>query len=375
MKMLSAAGLDHSVPGQWQAHLGMVRKVLIINERLTNFLRYGMRLDAACYLAYMKKIFRIPVFFILVFFFTTEIKAQARMQSQQSSNSGNYYYFPEIDIWYDISNRRFIYFENARWIFSRELSDRYRDYDVNNGYKVLVDETRPYVHANRYRDRYINYYTAYHNNLRNQAVLAGNRVYRDDQRRQPAYDANGRIQDGRIQDRQPLQTHKIPSQNLPGNDEPFDKRAVPEIKRAENKTPVENRNTEIEKATEITEPVTIEKREEPISERKPFEPGKIQPVEKADPLPVETDRRDVRIKEENRMRIEPIKKEPAPAAKEEPQKKEPAVPIKTQEPVKKEPVKTDTVPVINRNRVPMAPGGSREAQYSEKYKKQVGGGD
>jgi len=48
-----------------------------------------------------------------------------------------------------------------------------------NGYKVLINEPRPYMHAGVYRMRYINYYTAYHNQ-HNPDVLAGTRVYNND---------------------------------------------------------------------------------------------------------------------------------------------------------------------------------------------------
>jgi len=70
-------------------------------------------------LDYEKKIYAqwqwVPVFFLLM----KETKAQVRvgrnsnmaMQPSQGYYPANYYYFPEIDTYYDIPNRRFIYFE------------------------------------------------------------------------------------------------------------------------------------------------------------------------------------------------------------------------------------------------------------------------
>lgn len=71
---------------------------------------------------------------------------------------GDYYYLPEIDSYYDIPRRQFIYFDRGQWLYSNELPYMYRGYDLARGYKVVVNERRPYMHADVYRQRYSNYY-------------------------------------------------------------------------------------------------------------------------------------------------------------------------------------------------------------------------
>ncbi|MES2329514.1 MAG: hypothetical protein V4539_07925 [Bacteroidota bacterium] len=314
----------------------------------------------------MKKIFRIVMMIACVFWFADQTKAQGRTgvnsgfrPSRPVYNAGNYYYLPEIDTWYDIPNRHFIYFEYGRWVFSRELSNKYRDYDVNNSYKVLVDETRPYLRANRFRERYINYYTAYQNRFRNQDAMAGVRIYKDDRlnhRRQPTPDDRGRIQErSRVEDRPSIESPKADERATPRNYEPFEPRKEEERKRLENNEPIERGNTGKSNKTEIQEPVKPERNEEPehIEEHRPIERGRIQSPERTDHAKTESSKTDIRAKEDARVKVEPVKKEPVAPAKVE------------------EPVKADTVP--KNYRYPVNSGGSREAQYSDKFKKPIGG--
>lgn len=69
----------------------------------------------------------------------------------------NYYYLPDIDVYYSVPQRQFIYLDRGRWVFSSYLPARYRSYDLNRGYKVVVNEPRPYLHADVYRNRYSHY--------------------------------------------------------------------------------------------------------------------------------------------------------------------------------------------------------------------------
>lgn len=72
-------------------------------------------------------------------------------------NNERYYYLPDIETYYDVQNSSFIYFSGNRWIHSRALPARYRNYDLYGGYKVVMNGYRgntPYLHFNDYRNRY-----------------------------------------------------------------------------------------------------------------------------------------------------------------------------------------------------------------------------
>jgi|SRR6516165_4766465 hypothetical protein len=69
----------------------------------------------------------------------------------------DYYYMPDIDVFYDVPGQHFIYMEGGRWIFAAALPHRYEHFDMYRGYKVVVNEPRPYLHCDVYREQYGKY--------------------------------------------------------------------------------------------------------------------------------------------------------------------------------------------------------------------------
>jgi hypothetical protein len=65
-----------------------------------------------------------------------------------------YYYLPDIDAYYYVPRHKFIYVEDGRWITRSYLPPRYRDYDVYNARKVVINEPKPYLHHQDYRAKY-----------------------------------------------------------------------------------------------------------------------------------------------------------------------------------------------------------------------------
>jgi hypothetical protein len=68
-----------------------------------------------------------------------------------------YYYLPDVESYYDIRASQFIYFGNGRWIRSRYLPRAYRNYDLYNGYKVVMNDyhgSRPYENFNNIKIKY-----------------------------------------------------------------------------------------------------------------------------------------------------------------------------------------------------------------------------
>jgi hypothetical protein len=68
-----------------------------------------------------------------------------------------YYYIPDIDSYYDVGTRQFIYINNGRWVRAASLPVVYRNYDLYNGYKVVVTDYRgatPYIHYKVHKHKY-----------------------------------------------------------------------------------------------------------------------------------------------------------------------------------------------------------------------------
>jgi len=67
------------------------------------------------------------------------------------------YYLPDIECYYNVPRRQFIYIDGGRWIFSASLPSRYRGYDLYSGYKVVVNSRDPYRYFDRDRVTYARY--------------------------------------------------------------------------------------------------------------------------------------------------------------------------------------------------------------------------
>ena len=68
-----------------------------------------------------------------------------------------YYYMPDIDVYYNVPQQRYFYNSGGRWVSGSTLPSRYRGYDMYNSYKVVINERTPYRNAQRYRDQYASF--------------------------------------------------------------------------------------------------------------------------------------------------------------------------------------------------------------------------
>jgi len=71
--------------------------------------------------------------------------------------SVDYYYLPDIESYYDIRASQFIYLSGGNWVRSRYLPRQYRNYDLDRGYKVVLNDyhgSRPYSNFRSNREKY-----------------------------------------------------------------------------------------------------------------------------------------------------------------------------------------------------------------------------
>lgn len=69
----------------------------------------------------------------------------------------SYYYLPDIDAYYYVPDHQFIYRSRNRWIYANALPPSYGRFNLYNGYKVVVNEPKPYLHNDVYREKYGRY--------------------------------------------------------------------------------------------------------------------------------------------------------------------------------------------------------------------------
>ena len=74
-----------------------------------------------------------------------------------------YYYLPDIEVYYDLSDQEFIYLDNGQWLFSPVLPSMYSGFDLYNGFVIALnlDVFQPWMHHQYYVSHYPRYY--YHN--------------------------------------------------------------------------------------------------------------------------------------------------------------------------------------------------------------------
>ena len=68
-----------------------------------------------------------------------------------------YYYMPDIGVYYYVPRHQFVYLSNGRWIFASYLPVQYRSYNLYSGYKVVINEPQPYLHYQTHRVVYAKY--------------------------------------------------------------------------------------------------------------------------------------------------------------------------------------------------------------------------
>ena len=63
-------------------------------------------------------------------------------------SSVDYYYLPDIQAYYDVRATQFIFLNGGVWVRSGHLPRQYRSYELNRGYKVVLNDyhgSRPYA--------------------------------------------------------------------------------------------------------------------------------------------------------------------------------------------------------------------------------------
>ena len=81
-----------------------------------------------------------------------------------------FYYFPDIDVYYDVNLGSFYYFDRGRWISSQYLPYAYRHYDLYRLHKVVLNVNQPW----RYHHTHVRDYARY-KGFRNQIVIRDSR--------------------------------------------------------------------------------------------------------------------------------------------------------------------------------------------------------
>jgi hypothetical protein len=111
----------------------------------------------------MKKIIFIAAI-LLVGLSNTQVKAQLRVNIGSQPVWGptgydhvDYYYLPDVESYYNVQKRQYMYQNDGKWITSSRLPTKYSNYDLYNGYKVVLNEPKPFLQFQDHKSKYIKY--------------------------------------------------------------------------------------------------------------------------------------------------------------------------------------------------------------------------
>jgi len=75
-------------------------------------------------------------------------------------SGARYYYIPDIECYYDLSSREFIFLNNGVWYYSPNIPSMYAGFDLYNCFTIVlnVNVYRPWMHHQYYVSHYPRYY-------------------------------------------------------------------------------------------------------------------------------------------------------------------------------------------------------------------------
>lgn len=73
-------------------------------------------------------------------------------------DTANYYYLPDLNIYYDVANTLFYYLTGGTWVSTRYLPEKYKSYDLYSIYKVVINnESNPWNNNKNHKKQYKTY--------------------------------------------------------------------------------------------------------------------------------------------------------------------------------------------------------------------------
>jgi hypothetical protein len=103
---------------------------------------------------------------------TAQVSLNVNISSQPlwgpvSHDHVEYYYMPEYGMYYYAPKAQFIYPKGNKWLFSNRLPYQYRNADLYSTYKVVINESNPYLR----NDHFANYYKQYKQGHHQQDII------------------------------------------------------------------------------------------------------------------------------------------------------------------------------------------------------------
>lgn len=93
---------------------------------------------------------------------TTEIQAMVEEESLPAVGV-RYYYYPNLDSYFDTRENMYLFQENGQWVKAREIKSGYRGYSIFNNVRVAITDyhgDRPYTKLEEHRKQFPKNYSS-----------------------------------------------------------------------------------------------------------------------------------------------------------------------------------------------------------------------
>jgi hypothetical protein len=68
-----------------------------------------------------------------------------------------YYYIPDIDAYYNVPGAQYVYLQKKKWIITKDMPARYKDFNFYGAHKVVMNEPKPYMNYRANKLKYAQY--------------------------------------------------------------------------------------------------------------------------------------------------------------------------------------------------------------------------
>jgi hypothetical protein len=113
--------------------------------------------------------FGFTIITFIFFFVLSDVTESLHAQTVRGANPAwapafypgvRYYYFPDIETYYDLENQDFIYLDDGQWFFSYQLPPIFSGFDLYNAFIIAldIDVFQPWMHHHFYVSNYPRFY-------------------------------------------------------------------------------------------------------------------------------------------------------------------------------------------------------------------------
>ena len=176
-----------------------------------------------------------------------------------NADPANYYYLPDIECYYDVRNRAFVYLEGGNWRFSASLPSIYANFDLHNSFVVVLNNTvnEPWMHFHYYVAHYPRYYYKSVNRYGDQDNNRSARWFNENKRHSGYTNRNENRQVQRSDREQYNRDYNRNNNNTGGNR--IENRQSPDVRRNNGNNSGSNRSTTREEKRNDVRPAPDQK--------------------------------------------------------------------------------------------------------------------